>query len=59
LSYLLNPSEQVQLDDPAQVRALVVAYVLPGVTQSRRSFESVTAVAATAFAGDPYEGESA
>jgi AcrR family transcriptional regulator len=59
LSYLLNPSEQVQLDDPAQVRALVVAYVLPGVTQSHHSFESVTAVAATAFAGDPYEGESA
>jgi AcrR family transcriptional regulator len=54
LSYLLNPSEEVQLDDPAQVRALVVAYVLPGVTQSNHSFESVTAVAATAF-----EGESA
>jgi hypothetical protein len=38
LSYLLNPSEQVQLDDAAAVRALVVDYVLPGVT------ESVTAV---------------
>ena len=38
LSYLLNPSEQVQLDDPAHVRELVVDYVLPGVT------ESVTAV---------------
>jgi AcrR family transcriptional regulator len=38
LSYLLNPSELVRLDDPAQVRAFVVDYVLPGVT------ESVTAV---------------
>jgi len=31
LSYLLNPSEQFRLDDPAQVRALVAGYVLPGV----------------------------
>jgi AcrR family transcriptional regulator len=38
LSYLLNPSELVRLDDIAQVRAFVVDYVLPGVT------ESVTAV---------------
>jgi AcrR family transcriptional regulator len=38
LSYLLNPSELVRLDDLAQVRAFVVDYVLPGVT------ESVTAV---------------
>jgi len=33
LSYLLNPSEHVRLDDAACVRALVVDYVLPGVTQ--------------------------
>ena len=52
LSYLLNPSELVRLDDPHCVRALVVDYVLPGVTQSIRSFDSVTAVAATAFEGD-------
>src|SRR3954469_25442326 len=38
LSYLLNPSEHVRLDDPERVRALVVDYVLPGVP------ESVTAV---------------
>jgi len=52
LSYLLNPSEQMRLDDRARVRELVVDFVLPGVTQSVRSFESVTAVAATAFEGD-------
>ncbi len=46
LSYLLNPSELVRLDDPARVRALVVDYVMPGVNQS------VTAAAATAFEGD-------
>jgi AcrR family transcriptional regulator len=34
LSYLCNPSEQVQLDDPDFVRALVVDYVLPGVTRN-------------------------
>jgi AcrR family transcriptional regulator len=34
LSYLLNPSEHVRLDDAACVRALVVDYVLPGVNQS-------------------------
>ncbi len=34
LSYLCNPSEQVRLDDPAHVRALVVDYVLPGVTRT-------------------------
>jgi AcrR family transcriptional regulator len=34
LSYLLNPSGLVRLDDPAQVRAFVVDYVLPGVTES-------------------------
>jgi AcrR family transcriptional regulator len=33
LSYLLNPSEQLRLDDPALVRALVADFVLPGVTQ--------------------------
>jgi AcrR family transcriptional regulator len=52
LSYLLNPSELVRLDDPECVRALVVDYVLPGVTQSIRSFDSVTATAATASEGD-------
>src|SRR5258708_204241 len=41
LSYLLNPSEQVRLDEPARVRAFVVCYVLPGATHSVRSFESV------------------
>jgi AcrR family transcriptional regulator len=51
LSYLLNPSELVQLDDAECVRAFVVDYVLPGVTQAR-SFDSVTAVAATASQGD-------
>lgn len=34
LSYLLNPSQQVRLDDAACVRALVVDYVLPGVIES-------------------------
>jgi AcrR family transcriptional regulator len=34
LSYLLNPSEHVRLDDAACVRELVVDYVLPGVTES-------------------------
>ena len=51
LSYLLNPSEQLQLDDPAQVRALVVDFVLPGATQAARAIESVTA-AVTASRGD-------
>jgi hypothetical protein len=52
LSYLLNPSEQVRFDDPAHVRRFVVDFVLPGVSTSVRSFDSVTAVAATAFEGD-------
>ena len=43
LSYLCNPSEQVRLDDPAYVRALVVDYVLPGFTHSRNSFASTPA----------------
>ena len=34
LSYLCNPSEHVDLDDPAQVRELVDAFVLPGFTRS-------------------------
>ena len=34
LSYLCNPSEQVHLDDPDYVRALVVDFVLPGVTRT-------------------------
>ncbi len=45
LSYLLNPSEQVRFDDRAQVRAFVVDFVLPGVTQ-------FTAVAANSIEGD-------
>ena len=43
LSYLCNPSEQVQLDDPDYVRALVVDYVLPGVTRTVNSFASASA----------------
>ena len=39
-------------DPPECVRAFVVDYVLPGVSKTVRSFESVTAVAATAFEGD-------
>jgi AcrR family transcriptional regulator len=34
LSYLCNPSEHVDLGDPAQVRELVDAFVLPGITRS-------------------------
>jgi AcrR family transcriptional regulator len=59
LSYLLNPSEQVRLDDAACVRALVVDYVLPGVTRPGRSSESVPAVAATRLAATSFEGDSA
>ena len=44
LSYLFSPSEQMHLDDPAHLRALVVDYVLPGVTETPDTFESVTAV---------------
>jgi AcrR family transcriptional regulator len=33
LSYLCNPSDHLQLDDPAQVHALVVDFVLPGVVR--------------------------
>jgi AcrR family transcriptional regulator len=40
LSYLCNPSEHVDLDDPAQVRELVDAFVLPGFTRSS-TFASV------------------
>ena len=34
LSYLCDPSEYVQLDQPAQVRELVDAFVVPGVIRS-------------------------
>jgi AcrR family transcriptional regulator len=34
LSYLCDPSDYVRLDDPAQVRELVDAFVLPGITRS-------------------------
>jgi len=33
LSYLCDPSDYVRLDDPAEVRALVDAFVLPGITR--------------------------
>ena len=34
LTYLCDPSDYVRLDDPAQVRELVDAFVLPGITRS-------------------------
>jgi AcrR family transcriptional regulator len=34
ISYLCNPSDYVDLDDPAQVRELVDAFVLPGFNRS-------------------------
>ena len=34
LSYLCDPSDYVQLDDPAQVRELVDAFVVPGITRT-------------------------
>ena len=43
LSYLCNPSEQVRLDDPECVRALVVDYVLPGVTEFVTAFRGDSA----------------
>jgi AcrR family transcriptional regulator len=43
LSYLCNPSEQVRLDDPAYVRALVVDYVLPGFARNPNSLASTPA----------------
>jgi len=42
LSYLCDPSERVQLDDPAHVRALVVDHILPSVTRTNSTFASVT-----------------
>jgi len=42
LSYLCNPSEHVDLDDPAQVRELVDAFVLPGFTRSSTFASAVT-----------------
>jgi len=42
LSYLCNPSEHVDLDDAAQVRALVDAFVLPGFTRSSTFASAVT-----------------
>jgi AcrR family transcriptional regulator len=42
LSYLCNPSEHVDLDDPAQVRELVDAFVLPGFTGSPTFVSAVT-----------------
>lgn len=43
LSYICNPSEQVQLDDPEYVRAFVVDYVLPGVVRTVNPFASAAA----------------
>ena len=34
LSYLCEPSDHVRFDDPTQVRDLVDAFVLPGITRS-------------------------
>ena len=53
LSYLLNPSDTVRLDDPAHVRALVVDYVLPGVKRAAAMSELSISVATTS------RGESA
>jgi AcrR family transcriptional regulator len=41
LSYLCDPSERVQLDDPAHVRALVVDRILPSVIRTNSTFASV------------------
>ena len=42
LSYLCNPSDEAQLDDPDYLRALVVDYVLPGLTRTVNPFASAT-----------------
>ena len=42
LAYLCNPSDRVQLDDPAHVRALVVNHILPSVIRTTSTFVSVT-----------------
>jgi AcrR family transcriptional regulator len=47
LSYLCNPAEHVDLDDPAQVRELVDAFVLPGFTHSTFASASTGASAVT------------
>ena len=41
LSYLCDPSERVQLDNPVHVRALVVNHVLPSVIRTNSTFASV------------------
>jgi AcrR family transcriptional regulator len=43
LSYLCNPSEQVQLDDPAQVRAFVADFIVPGAVRNLGAFEFASA----------------
>jgi AcrR family transcriptional regulator len=43
LSYLCNPIDQGQLDDPAFVRELVADFVLPGVARTVNAFEHVSA----------------
>jgi AcrR family transcriptional regulator len=43
LSYLCNPTDEGQLDDPAYVRALVADYVLPGITRTHPTFASAAA----------------
>ncbi len=46
LSYLCNPSEHVDLDDPAQLRALVDAFVLPGFNPSSTLSSALTGASA-------------
>ena len=43
LSYLCNPLDQGQLDDPAVVHTLVADFVLPGVSRAVPTFASVSA----------------
>jgi AcrR family transcriptional regulator len=43
LSYLCNPIDQGQLDDPAFVRELVADFVLPGATRTVTAFAHVSA----------------
>jgi AcrR family transcriptional regulator len=47
LSYLCNPSDQVQIDDPAQVRELVESFVLPGITRSSTYSSALTGASAS------------
>jgi AcrR family transcriptional regulator len=51
LSYLCNPSEHVDLDDPAQVRELVDAFVLPGFNPSSTFASAFTGASAVTGEG--------